>query len=320
MNKLIHSSLLTAVLVIVVYAVVIGFSDGTSIIDAVISLDWQIWVVILLLSFGNYFLRYLRWFLYLKKDLPSSLTHTKHFAIYLAGFALTMTPGKAGEMMRCFYLNQYGVANDKTMGAFFVERIMDLFVILIMAAAVIGVFSMDQAMLAMGGALVMIVAAVALVHVPTDKIFTSRSFHALPHKIQKLIRFVESSLDSARGFFSFRFLLMGFTLGLIAWGLEGYGLFVVIQHYSLDQVTLITAIGIYGFAMLLGALSFLPGGVGGAEAAMAFMLVKAGFGMPEAIAITFICRLATLWFAILLGIICTAWLSFSGLKPMTHKA
>jgi len=58
--------------------------------------------------------------------------------------------------------------------------------------------------------------------------------------------------------------------------------------------------------MLAGAISFLPGGVGGAEAVMAAMLVAAGAPEAKAVAATVIIRLATLWFAVAIGVLTMA--------------
>ena len=59
--------------------------------------------------------------------------------------------------------------------------------------------------------------------------------------------------------------------------------------------------GIYGLAVLGGTLTFLPGGIGGTEAIMVILLSFIGIDYISAIAITIVCRAATLWFAILIG-------------------
>jgi uncharacterized protein (TIRG00374 family) len=53
-----------------------------------------------------------------------------------------------------------------------------------------------------------------------------------------------------------------------------------------------------------GALSFLPGGLGVTEAGMLAMLgeLATGCGRSVAAAATFVTRLCTLWFAVLVGI------------------
>jgi uncharacterized protein (TIRG00374 family) len=91
----------------------------------------------------------------------------------------------------------------------------------------------------------------------------------------------------------------------VSWGAEGCGLYVITQSLDLP-VSLPHAVGIYALAMLGGAASLVPGGLGGAEAVMAGLLAASGAGLPEAVAATLICRAATLWFAILLGMIAMA--------------
>jgi len=55
--------------------------------------------------------------------------------------------------------------------------------------------------------------------------------------------------------------------------------------------------------MLVGALSFLPGGLGGAEATMVALLILNHVDQPQSVAATILIRLATLWFAVVLGVI-----------------
>ena len=320
LSKLMHTTLLVTVLVIVGFAALVLFSDSESIISAVFGLSWELWAIILALSLGNYFLRFVRWAWYLSPYTPKELGYLKHCVMYLAGFAFTMTPGKAGEMLRCFYLNGQGVPNSKTMGAFVVERIVDLLTILLLALLVLNVFITDQAPLLFGAAVMLVIVATLVVLLPTETLIQSSLFRRLPTILQKLFRLLSDSLTSAREFLSPKGFFVGLSIGLVAWGLEGWGLFLLVDDYQPGLTTIEAAMGIYGFAMLMGALSFLPGGVGGAEAAMALLLAKIGFAMPEALAITLICRLATLWFAILLGVMSTLALSFLGLSPVEKKA
>jgi uncharacterized protein (TIRG00374 family) len=53
--------------------------------------------------------------------------------------------------------------------------------------------------------------------------------------------------------------------------------------------------------MLAGALSFMPGGLGSAEAVMVALLVSSDVAVADAIAATVLLRLATLWLAVGLG-------------------
>jgi uncharacterized protein (TIRG00374 family) len=66
------------------------------------------------------------------------------------------------------------------------------------------------------------------------------------------------------------------------------------------------AVGIYAVSVLVGALSFIPGGLGSTEAVMGLMLGLVGADLTTAVSATLVCRLATLWFAVLLGLGCMA--------------
>ena len=69
------------------------------------------------------------------------------------------------------------------------------------------------------------------------------------------------------------------------------------------HISLEFAVFIYALSMLVGGLSFLPGGLGSAEAVMIALLILKGMAMPTAVAATVFIRLATLWFAVLIGLL-----------------
>jgi uncharacterized membrane protein YbhN (UPF0104 family) len=72
------------------------------------------------------------------------------------------------------------------------------------------------------------------------------------------------------------------------------------------QLSATSAIGIYAIAALAGAAAFfMPGGIGGMEVAMTSMLVARGAPLSAAVIATLLCRIATLWFAVIIGILAT---------------
>jgi len=314
-NKVVHSTLLTIVLAVAAYGIAAIASGGDEVMTAITSLNIEIWLVILLLSLMNYLLRYWRWHLYIAHQNPHAITHRKHLAFYIAGFSLTMTPGKAGEAMRSLYLKPYGIPHQRSIGALFVERIMDLLTILILAGLGITFLDGEQSRMATVITVALIAGCIAVIKLPKKWVVNSPLVKKLPAKIYQLILFVESMLENANDLTTIRFLLIGLGIGIISWLCEAYGLYIVMEEFSPGQTSATLGIAIYGMAILIGAISFMPGGLGGSEAAMIFLLVKAGFDTPSAVAITFICRIATLWFAVVLGVITMFCISIMGLKP-----
>ena len=108
--------------------------------------------------------------------------------------------------------------------------------------------------------------------------------------------------------------ILGLALGLLAWGAEGVGLWVLGALAPGATMTVGAAVGIYAVAIVVGAISFLPGGLGTTEAVMVALLLRQGCTMPEALLLTLACRLLTLWFAVVLG-----WLAVGILKLRSGK-
>jgi len=255
--------------------------------------------IALSLSLVNYGLRFVRWQKFL-----SLLGHRVYWAeslrIYIAGFGLTILPGKVGETIRSVLLRHHDVPYPQSLAAFFSEQLSNLISILLLVC--IG-------LLAYPPAKPLVLALAALILVALVVLQQSRWLQALGGLSQRnlpvrLAHFVTSAigivLHSGRCF-SLPMLLYGITLGLIAWGAEGVA-FYYLMHALGSGISLQTALFIYAFSMLVGALSFLPGGLGGTEATMVALLILNGIGQPEAVAATVLIRLATLWFAVGLGV------------------
>ena len=86
-----------------------------------------------------------------------------------------------------------------------------------------------------------------------------------------------------------------------------------------QDISLMAAVAIYGVAVLVGAVSFLPGGLGSTEAVMGLLLISLGVPEPVAVAATLICRIATLWFAVFIGLITAAVLAGKGITPIAQQ-
>ena len=257
------------------------------------------WVLagLLALSLVNYLLRFLRWARYLAL-LEAPVPWRINLDAYFAGFALTTSPGKVGEMLRSVLLKPHGVPPAASVAAFFAERVSDLLAILVLAA--VGLWAYAPARPIVGLALAAVVVALLLVQWTALIAAIDRWAQARPQKWARLVVKLCEVVLHFRRCFSLPAMGMGLALGVVAWFAEGLGFWWLLL--ALDHpLPLSTAVFIYAFAMLVGALSFLPGGLGGSEAAMVALLSLNGFPEASAVSATLICRLATLWFAVGLG-------------------
>lgn len=256
--------------------------------------------IALSLSLVNYGVRFVRWQKFLallghRVHVPESLR------IYIAGFGLTILPGKAGETIRSVFLKHHGVPYPQSLAAFFSEQLSNLISMLLLTSIGLWVYPPAKP-LALILAVLILAGLVILQQTRWLQWLKTIAHDKLPARPAHFVTSViEIVLHSGRCF-SLPMLLYGITLGLIAWGAEGVA-FYYIMHVLGSNISLQTALFIYSFSMLVGALSFLPGGLGGTEATMVALLMLNGIGQPEAVAATVLIRLATLWFAVGLGII-----------------
>jgi uncharacterized protein (TIRG00374 family) len=271
--------------------------------------SWDAVGIAMMLTMSNYALRAVRWRWYLRR-LGHALTLNFSTLTYIAGFAFTLFPGKFGELVRARYYMDMGIPLRDVAAAFCVERLIDLLALLVLAALIVSAFPhYDGVIWTAGG--VSIACLALLVLLPWDTIARSlASSPRIPRALARVSAGAVNALAGARILLRPRTVFIGFLVALAAWGLEGLGLRVLVSIFTPPRVDTSLAIGIYGVAVLVGTLSFLPGGLGSTEAVMTALLAARGYSVAAALLVTLACRLVTLWFGVCLGWIAVVILRF----------
>lgn len=251
------------------------------------------------LTFVNLGLRFLRWRLYFK-ILQRPVSWLLNLRIYIAGFALTGTPGKAGEMIRSLLLKHHGVPYSESLAAFFSDRFTDLLAVVLLAFA--GAWTYPA--LRPGAILVTLVLAAIvflLSHPQLVQLIESRAAkHASDAGWRRRIAHLTWIITHCHRLFQPRVLLSAIALALLAWGVEGVILYAA-THLVAGGLSLTVSLSIYALSKLIGAASLVPGGVGVVELSMAGLLLAAGLGETEALVCTVFVRVTTFWTAVILG-------------------
>lgn len=282
--------------------------DLVQLSPAVLFRAWPIIAFATLLSLLNYALRIIRWRFYLAR-LGHRVPPWFAAVTFTAGFAYTVSPGKVGEMARAQYYVALGIPLSDVAAAFFGERLLDLVVMVVLAALLLTTASGYQGAVYASAGLV-VVALTTLAATPWPALAERvLGWSFVPMPLRRGLTGVAAALGSTRRLLQPGALVVGFLLGLVAWALEGCGLGILSSMFSGSQLPWVTAIGIYGVAVLIGGLSLLPGGLGSTEAVMTALLATNGYPLSQAVVITLTCRLVTLWFAVVLG-----WLAILSLR------
>jgi glycosyltransferase 2 family protein len=290
--------------VVVGVAVYVGFSIWLGIEkvgQALAAFHWGWAALACLLAAANYAIRFGRWQLYLRTVGVTNVRPADSLQVFLAGFALTVTPGKLGEVVKAALLRaSHRIPMAKTAPIVIAERITDLVALLLLA--LVGVFSYGVNPRFLIAGAVLVVAGLVVVSVDPVAKAAIRIAGRMPVLRRFAHRFDDFHAHTAI-LIAPAPLLAATALATISWFFECLAFFVVVRGFPGAHLGLQAATFVYAAMTVAGALSFLPGGLGVTEAGMLALLVgKFGIAQGAAAAATFVTRAATLWFAVALGL------------------
>jgi uncharacterized protein (TIRG00374 family) len=286
-------------------AIYVGFSiwaGARNVGHALADFHWLIALAALGLASLNYLVRFGRWHYYLKVlglDVPAG--HS--LLVFLGGFSLTVTPGKLGEVVKAFLLREsHAIPATRTAPIVIAERFTDLVGLLLLACVGIFTFEADPRFLVIGAGLIGFGLVVVSVE-PIARFFLRLSAHV--PLVRRVSHKLEEAYQTTAELLRPKPLVLGVLLSVVSWFFECTAFWAVVHGFVGASVDIQAATFIYASMTVAGALSFLPGGLGVTEAGMLAMLgqLATGCNRSVAAAATFVTRLCTLWFAVLVGIV-----------------
>jgi uncharacterized membrane protein YbhN (UPF0104 family) len=198
---------------------------------------------------------------------------------------MTITPAKLGELLKSGLLKRdFDVPVRRSAPVVFAERVTDATGVVVLAV-VGGAGTRSWPLLL--AAVIAVAGAVVVVHSPL---------------LERWARLGEAP-GAARALLGTRLLVEMTLLSAGSWLFECLAAYVCVKGLRLD-LSLADTIVVFTLGSLAGALSFLPGGLGVAETSMTALIKTLGdTTRAQAAAATVLIRLATLWFAVALGLI-----------------
>jgi uncharacterized protein (TIRG00374 family) len=302
-RKWVRRSLLVLIAIAGVYAgatLWIGPDAWRTALDAVSTRDILIVIGLVMIGFllragrWHYYVRVLDW------DVPlvPSLT------AFVASFALTATPGKAGELVKAALLRtRHDVSLTQGVGILMIERLGDLLALIMLALGGLTLF-IDLRGYVIASLVVVGVAALIASQSQIARAITMRISAA--SQLRTVALKLLNALDAGKQLLRPLPVLVGGALALAAWSCEGLAFHLLVGHLAIHS-PLPISFSIFSFSTLAGAMSMLPGGIGGVEVVMALLLTRLAAPASVAAVAVLLFRLCTLWlfsvigFAFLLG-------------------
>jgi len=278
------------------------YADYNKVIGSLEKFPWLLLPVLLLLSFSNYIMRFIKWHYYLNL-LKIKIKVMDSFSVFTSGLIMSVTPGKMGELLKSYLVKQItGVSISRTAPIIFAERITDFLSLVLIA--VLGSFSYHV------GEAVSI--SVAVFFILLVVLIGQRSWMFALFRLTGRLKFVNKHIEKVLHAYesAYEMLKIGPVLKMIvvslcSWFFECFGYFIILRNFHID-VDMLWASFSYAFGTIVGAITMLPGGLGATEFSLTSMILSKGADKNVAVASTFLIRIVTLWFAVLVGIISVA--------------
>ena len=292
-------SLLLGILgIIAIYAIILIAFDVNIISEKINDFDFQYLLFIIPLIPLTWGVLFLRWNLLLKNsaiDIPLK----DNFIIFISGFALGVTPGKVGELIKAELLkNKFNIPRSKTAPLVIVERFYDFFAIAIISLFGILVFEYSI--------YIFTILSIGIIIFLTIT-FSEKLFLKFLQKIEKIkfLRNFSSELPksftviqkSTRG----KIFPLSIILSVIFWILDSIIAYLTLLSFGIDIIDYFVLMSIYTSSIILGVISFLPLGIGVVEGSLVGFLSLNGIEFPLATAIVVFIRFFTRWIGVMAG-------------------
>jgi len=278
-------------------------SDLPALWDSLQSFNTLYLVPIFLLKLLNYSFRYAEWHYLLgvvgvkvgrvpnapapDEDIPAYLNLWDSIAIFLAGFAMQISPGKVAEVLKSAivkHLTEVPIA--KTAPVVLTERIVDGFAVLIIIGAAVA-FQGDAIFGNIGddiepstlqavvfGTWAVMVLGIIVLQIRVLALGILDIVSQVP-LIKRLVPWLRTFYLSSYKVLQLKRLIPTIGFGLVAYGSDCIALLLMLQGFGATTTTETLAQGsfILGFAVIVAALSAMPGGAGARELSVGGLLV-----------------------------------------------
>lgn len=283
----------------ILYLVLSVYADYNSVLEAFSNFGFALIPALLILSYLNYFTRFLKWHYYLHV-LKINIGFGKSMLVFMSGLIMSVTPGKFGELLKSYMLkNLADEPVSKTAPIVLVERITDFLSLLIIAIIGSYIYGVGE-VIVIGTSLFFVILVVFL----SNKKYSRFLFRLLEKVkfISKHLPKLETAYESAYFMLRPKPLILMVLLSFAAWFFECFGFYLILVKFN-TGITLFWASFTYAFATILGSITMLPGGLGVTDGSLTFLMINSDIDSNVSVASTFIIRVVTLWFAVFVGII-----------------
>lgn len=279
-------------------------SDVNQLGEYMTAFPWLIMIPALALRLCNWTLRFFKWHFYLRLVGAQEISAADSAAVFVTGFPLAMSPGKAAEILKSFIIyNIAGTPVATTLPVVAAERLSDGLAVLVLIAFAILNLAAHQYWPVVLIPLALFAAGIAILQFRPLCMAILRFVGRLP-LIGRFARHFSLFYESSYKIVLLPNLIIAAGLGTVANFLDGVGVFLILAALGLPSTAelFFQALLLISLSVVAGSLSGMPGSVGAADLTIAGSLAAlVGLGPAQVGFATLLIRFVQLWFGVLVG-------------------
>ena len=298
--KLEHGIILVFIATIAIYAVFLFVSDFDMISEKISDFKINYLPLILLLTSISWIPLFIKWHVLLKNS-DINLPLRKSIAVFLSGPVFEVTPGHIGVLMKAQILKTgSNISRTKTIPIVLVEKIYDLIGAIL--ASIIGIIvlglELELIIIAISGLAVIFF---FMNYKPATEIFFKRITKTkfFSKYVDNISEFYETVQKSTSVKTSVKCVLLSLTY----WFIISAAAYYTLIAFDINVLDYLDIIAIYTTSILLGAVTFIPGGIGVTEGSIAGLFTLNGINVSTALIVCIMIRILTLWYSVCIGFI-----------------
>lgn len=284
---------------VIVYLILILYFNHTKIFLSLSNYPILFLLISQLLIILSLILKFYRWKYYLNV-LRIKIKHKDSLLIFTSGLLMSITPGKVGELLKSFLIKEnYDIDISESSPIVLAERTIEFIALIILVILGIILYNFGFEYLIIASIILFVVIFLLINRQFRSKIYSY---------IQKLnlLKKYTIDLEKFKGALKILFLKIHFfkmiLLSLFAWGLECLAFYMLLIGFE-THTSIVWTMFIYSFAVFVGSISMLPGGIGTTEGLLIFILTQNKFLESDAFIATILIRIVTLWVPVVIGFI-----------------
>ena len=304
--KLDNRLILILVAVVGIYAIFLFTSDFGIVLEKISNFKINYLPLILFFVSASWIPLIIKWH-FLLKNSEVDVPLTKSIAVFFSGVAFEITPGQIGALIKSQILKtSYNIPRTKTVPIVIVEKVYDLIGAIL--ASVIGIIILGMEIYLIAIAIsVLAFIFFFMYHKPASELFFNR--------ITKL-KFFSKHIENISGFYEIvqkstnvRAATICILLALAYWFMVSAAAYYTLISFDVNILDYLKVLAIYSTSTLLGAISFIPAGIGITEGSIAGLFTLNGIDVSTALILAVTIRIFTLWYSVSVGFIA---LKFTG--------